>query len=69
MNELKDFSAYKDWDKVVHEVAGYNYDYNDFSPNPDFKSNVQGDMWAWRVLQGQEVTVPGIGEVTGILRN
>ncbi len=66
MNEInKDLSKYQDWDKVVHEVAGYNYDENDFSGNADFKENVQGDMWAWRVFQGDRVEVPGIGLLEG----
>lgn len=65
MNTLGDLSEYKDWDKDVHEVAGYNYDENDFSGNADFKENVQGDMYAWRLFQGDRVIVPGIGELNG----
>jgi hypothetical protein len=66
MNEINpDLSVYQDWDKVIHEVAGYNYDENDFSGNVDYLENVQGDMWAWRVFQGEEVNVPGIGHLIG----
>lgn len=65
MNKIGSFKNYKDWDKVVHEVAGYNYDYNDFCQTEDFECNVQGDMWAWRVFQGQEVEIPGIGKLEG----
>lgn len=66
MNEINsDLSVYKDWDNVIHKVAGYNYDENDFSGNVDFLENVQGDMWAWRVIQGEEVEVPGVGHLKG----
>ncbi len=66
MNDINnDLSVYKDWDNVIHKVAGYNYDENDFSGNVDFLENVQGDMWAWRVIQGEEVEVPGIGHLKG----
>lgn len=65
-------SAYKDWETVLNtgravgdRLAGYNYDYNDFCDNVDFRCNVQGDMFAWRVFQGQTVEVPGVGRLEG----
>lgn len=68
----QDLSVYGDWEKALNtgrpvedRLAGYNYDYNDFCPTVDDKCNVQGDMWAWRVFQGQEVEVPGIGKLVG----
>jgi hypothetical protein len=67
MNGFKDFSAYENWNEVAEKakIAGYYYGYNDVSQAADFGMNVQGDMFAWRVIQGQEVTVPGIGELKG----
>lgn len=68
----QDLSIYSDWEKALNtgrpvgdRLAGYNYDYNDFCPTADDKCNVQGDMYAWRVLQGQEVEIPGIGKLVG----
>lgn len=67
-----DLNQYKDWETALNtgrpagdRLAGYNYDYNDFCPVRDFKCNVQLDMYAWRVFQGQEVDVPGIGHLVG----
>ncbi len=67
-----DLSVYADWEKALNtgrpvgdRLAGYNYDYNDFCPTADDMCNVQGDMYAWRVFQGQEVEVPGIGRLVG----
>lgn len=45
--------------------VGYNYDYNDFCQVPGFLCNQQMDMYAWRIDQGQEVKVPGIGTLKG----
>lgn len=67
-----DLSVYSDWENALNtgrpegdRLAGYNYDYNDFCPTEDFKCNVQGDMFAWRVFQGQEIEIPGIGKLEG----
>lgn len=68
----KNLSVYKDWEKALNtgrpvgdRLAGYNYDYNDFCPTADFKCNVQGDMYGWRLFQGMEVNIPGIGDLKG----
>lgn len=68
----QDLSVYSDWEKALNtgrpvgdRLAGYNYDVNDFCTTADDKCNVQGDMFAWRVLQGQEVEIPGIGKLVG----
>lgn len=68
----QDLSVYSDWEKALNtgrpvgdRLAGYNYGYNDFCPTVDDKCNVQGDMFAWRALQGQEVEIPGIGKLVG----
>lgn len=67
-----DLSIYSDWENALNtgrpeedRLAGYNYDYNDFCQAVNFECNVQGDMFAWRVFQGQEVTIPGIGKLEG----
>jgi hypothetical protein len=65
-------TVYADWEKALNtgrpvgdRLAGYNYDYNDFCNNPQFLCNVQGDMYAWRLFQGQKVSVPGVGTLEG----
>lgn len=66
-----DFAQFSDWEKALNTqraggaLAGYNYDYNDFCAVPGFFCNVQGDMFGWRVFQGQRVEVPGIGILEG----
>lgn len=73
LNQLRpNLNRYRNWERALNteraegdELAGYNYDYNDFCPTADFRCNVQGDMYAWRVFQGQEVEVPGIGRLEG----
>lgn len=68
-----DLTGYRDWETALNTkrsagpLSGYNYDYNDFCNNvqPAFQCNVQLDMYAWRVFQGQEVEVPGIGRLEG----
>lgn len=69
---IGDLNQYRDWETALNtgrpvgdRLAGYNYDYNDFCPVRDFKCNVQLDMYAWRIFQGQEVDVPGIGHLVG----
>lgn len=63
---------YRDWEATLNtgrpvgdRLAGYNYDYNDFCQAETFKCNSQLDMFGWRVYQGQEVHVPGIGKLVG----
>lgn len=72
--DVGDVNQYKDWEKALNtgrpvgdRLTGYNYDYNDFCNNvlPKFTCTAQGDMYAWRVFQGEKVVVPGIGELTG----
>ena len=67
-----DLSVYKDWEKALNtgrpvgdRLAGYNYDYNDFCQTLDFECNVQADMYAWRIFQGETVSIPGIGTLEG----
>ena len=45
--------------------VGYNYDKKDFCEVPGFQCNEQMDMYAWRIDQGEEVRVPGIGTLKG----
>lgn len=65
------FDQFKDWETAVNTkraggpLAGYNYDYNDFCQVPGFRCNVQGDMFGWRIFQGQTVEIPGIGRLEG----
>lgn len=72
--DVGDVNQYKDWEKALNtgrpvgdRLTGYNYDYNDFCNNvlPKFTCTAQGDMYAWRIFQGEKVVVPGIGELTG----
>lgn len=66
-----DLKPYQDWETALNTkrpagpLAGYNYDYNDFCQTGDFRCNVQGDMFAWRTFQGEEVEVPGVGRLEG----
>lgn len=67
-----DWVNYQDWEKMLNtgrpvgdRLAGYNYDYNDFCMVPGFYCNVQSDLYAWRVFQGHEVRIPGIGTLIG----
>lgn len=67
-----DLSVYADWEEALNtgrpeddRLAGYNYDYNDFCQALNFECNVQGDMYAWRLFQGQKVCIPGIGTLEG----
>lgn len=70
--DISHLDKYADWEKALNtgrpvgdRLSGYNYDYNDFCPTEDFECNVQGDMWAWRVFQGQEVQIPELGKLVG----
>lgn len=66
-----DLKPYQDWETALNtkraagSLAGYNYDYNDFCQTGNFRCNVQGDMFAWRTFQGEEVEVPGVGRLEG----
>lgn len=66
---FQDFGNYADWDNIInnptHPIAGYSYDKNDEAESRDFFTNAQLGMFDWRVLQGQEVIIPGIGKLVG----
>ncbi len=66
LNQYGDFEKALDTGRPVGDrLAGYNYDYNDFCQVPEFYCNMQLDIYSWRVLQGEEVRVPGIGTLKG----
>jgi hypothetical protein len=46
-----------------HPLVGYTYGENDQSDNIDYRRTLQGPMYSWTVLTGEEVEVPGIGHL------